>query len=141
MSNPRIIPRLSPTLRIGKIMLDHMVSRYAYELLQRKGAFQTILKNHFIACRTPIQGHRQVEQGFRTIKTVLWVRPIYIVRYVEVKTGQSCEQIARLFRRLHVTELITDAGIVFRRSELSEEHKAILKALRIPFPRKSRTLT
>jgi transposase len=97
---------------------------------------------------------QQVEQGFRTIKTVLRVRPMYhhadhriishvklcvlayfIVRHVEVKTGQSWEQIARLFRRLHVAELITDAGVVFRRSELSKEHKAILKALKIPYPK------
>ena len=97
--------------------------------------------------------HR-VEQGFRTIKTVLRVRPMYhhadhriishvklcvlayfIVRYVEVKTGQSWEQIARLFRQLHVVELITNAGVVFRRSDLENEHRTILKALGIPTPK------
>lgn len=97
--------------------------------------------------------HR-LEQGFRTIKSVLQVRPIYhhanhriishvklcvlaffIVRYVEIQTGQSWEQIARLFRRLHVVELRTNAGVVFRRSELSKEHRAILKTLGIRYPK------
>ena len=65
----------------------------------------------------------------------LCILAYFIVRHVEVKTGRSWEQIARLFRRLHVAELITDAGIVIRRSELSKEHKAILKALGIPVPK------
>jgi len=56
------------------------------------------------------------------------------VRYVEVKTEQSWEQITRLFRQLHVVELITEAGSVFRRSDLFKEHKAVLKALDIPAP-------
>ena len=96
--------------------------------------------------------HR-IEQGFRTIKSVLRIRPMYhhadhriishvklcvlayfIVRYVEVKTGQSWEQISRLFRQLHVVELITEAGSVFRRSELLKEQKAVLKALNISLP-------
>lgn len=97
--------------------------------------------------------HR-LEQGFRTIKTVLKVRPMYhhadhriishvklcvlayfIVRYVEVKTGQSWEQTARLFRRLHVVELNTNAGVVSRSSALSKGHKEILKALGIALPK------
>jgi hypothetical protein len=53
---------------------------------------------------------------------------------VEVKTGQSWEQIAKLFRQLHVVELITEAGSVFRRSDLFNEHKAILNALNISLP-------
>jgi hypothetical protein len=57
------------------------------------------------------------------------------VRYVEVKTGQSWEQISRLFRQLHVVELITEAGSVFRRSELFKEHKVVLKALEIQLPK------
>ena len=87
------------------------------------------------------------------IKSVLRIRPMYhhsdhriishvklcvlayfIVRYVEVKTGQSWEQISRLFRQLHVVELITEAGSVFRRSELFKEHRTVLKALDISLP-------
>jgi len=97
--------------------------------------------------------HR-IEQGFRTIKTVLKIRPIYhhadhriishvklcvlayfIVRYVEVKTGQSWDHIAKLFQKLHVVELVTNTGVVFRISALSKEHKEVLKALKIPFPK------
>jgi hypothetical protein len=37
-----------------------------------------------------------------------------------------------LFRQLHVVELITEAGSIFRRSELFKEHRAVLKALDIP---------
>jgi transposase len=103
---------------------------------------------------------QQVEQGFRTIKSVLRIRPMYhhadhriishvklcvlayfIVRHVEVKTGRSWEQIARLFRRLHVSELITDAGIVIRRSELSKEHRAVLKDLKVPLPKEVQSLS
>lgn len=58
----------------------------------------------------------------------------FIVRYVEVKTGHSWEQIARLFRQLHVVELITEAGSVLRRSELFKEHNGVLKALDIALP-------
>jgi transposase len=97
--------------------------------------------------------HR-VEENFHTIKSVLQVRPIYhhadhriishvklcvlayfMVRHVEVQTRQSWEQIARLFRRIHVVELRTNAGVVFRRSELSKEHRAILKKLGIRSPK------
>ena len=96
----------------------------------------------------------RIERGFRTIKSVLRIRPMYhhadhriishvklcvlayfIVRYVEVKTGQSWEQITRLFRQLHVVELITEAGSVYRRSDLFKEHKAVLKALNIQAPK------
>lgn len=97
--------------------------------------------------------HR-LEQGFRTIKSVLRIRPIYhhadhriishvklcvlayfMVRHVEIQTGQSWEDITRLFRRIHVVELRTNAGVVFRRSELSKEHRAILKTLGIRSPK------
>jgi hypothetical protein len=54
---------------------------------------------------------------------------------VEVKTERSWEQIAKLFRQVHVVELITNAGVVFRRCDLESEHKAILKALGIPTPK------
>jgi hypothetical protein len=71
----------------------------------------------------------------------LCVLAYFIVRYVEVKTGQSWEQIARLFRQLHVVELITEAGSVFRRSDLFKEHKAVLKALDIPLPKEVQALS
>jgi hypothetical protein len=64
----------------------------------------------------------------------LCVLAYFIVRYVEIKTGQSWEQITRLFRQLHVVELITEAGSVFRRSDLFMEHKAVLNALDIALP-------
>jgi transposase len=101
-----------------------------------------------------------VEQSFRTIKSVLQIRPMYhhadhriishvklcvlayfIVRHVEIQTGQSWEQISRLFRRIHVVDLHTNAGVVSRRSELSKEHRAILKTLRIRSPKEIQKVT
>ena len=92
--------------------------------------------------------------------TVLQVRPIYhhadhriishvklcvlayfIVRHVEIQTGQSWEQISRLFRRIHVVELRTNAGLVLRRSELSKEHRDILKTLGIRSPKEIQKVT
>jgi hypothetical protein len=64
-----------------------------------------------------------------------------IVRYVEIKVGQSWEQIAKLFRQLHVVELITGAGVVFRRCDLESEHKAILKALGISLPKEIQSVS
>jgi transposase len=100
--------------------------------------------------------HR-VGESFHTIKSMLRVRPIYhhadhriishvklcvlayfMVRHVEIQTGQSWEQIARLFRRIYIVELRTNAGVVFRRSELSKEHRAILKTLGIRPQKKSK---
>jgi hypothetical protein len=43
--------------------------------------------------------------------------------------------VARLFRRLHVVELITDAGRVWRRSALSKEQKVILQQLGVAPPK------
>ena len=96
----------------------------------------------------------RIEQGFRTIKSVLRIRPMYhhadhritshvklcvlaylIVRHVEVVTGQSWEQMVRLFRPLRFVELITEAGTVFRRSELTKEQRGILKQLGIRAPK------
>jgi len=96
----------------------------------------------------------RIEQGFRTIKSVIRIRPMYhhadhritshvelcvlaylIVRHVEVATGQSWEQIARLFRPLRIVELITEAGKVYRRSELTKEQRVILKALGLRAPK------
>jgi fructose-1,6-bisphosphatase len=65
----------------------------------------------------------------------------FIVRHVEIQTGQSWEQISRLFRRIHVVELHTNAGVVSRRSELSKEHRAILKTLRIRSPKEIQKVT
>jgi hypothetical protein len=93
---------------------------------------------------------QRLEQGFRTMKTILRVRPMdhhaaqriishvklcvlayFLVCHAEVTTGHSWEQVVRLFRPLHGVELITKAGVVFRRSELTPEQKTILKVLGI----------
>lgn len=148
-----VMKRFVRTLKNGKVKLNatkvRKDARYDGKYVLRTTASLAIAD--IVAAYKTL--HR-LEQGFRTIKTVLKVRPMYhhadhriishvklcvlayfIVRYVEVKTGQSWDQIAGLFRRLHVVELITNAGVVFRSSALSKEHKEILKVLRIPFPK------
>ena len=55
--------------------------------------------------------------------------------HVEIKTQKTFQQIARLFRPLHVVELVTNAGVVLRRSELSKEQREILKTLGIRPPK------
>lgn len=96
----------------------------------------------------------RIEQGFDTIKNVLEIRPIFhrlderitshvklcvlayfVARHVEIKTGKSWSDVARCFRQMHLVELITSAGTVLRRTDLSADQKAILKALSIPRPK------
>ena len=96
----------------------------------------------------------RVEQSFRTIKSVLKIRPMYhhadhrieshvklcvlayfVVGHVEIITGESWETIVRLFSPLRIVEIITDAGVVHRRSRLTDEQKAILKALSLRYPK------
>ncbi len=148
-----MMKRFTRTLKDGRVKLNAMKVREDAKY-DGKYVLRTTSELSLADVVAAYKTLHRVEQGFRTIKTVLKVRPMYhhaddriishvklcvlayfIVRYVEVKAGQSWEQISRLFRQLHVVELITEAGVVFRRSEISKEHRAILKALGIRSPK------
>ena len=99
------------------------------------------------------KGLLDVERGFRDLKSVLEVRPVYhrkedrirahvtlcflalvIVRVAENHTGLTWPVIARELDRIHAVDLAGSAGTVRQRTEITEGAQAILDACTVPAP-------
>jgi transposase len=103
-----------------------------------------------------VLGYKQlydVEHAFRTLKTTLELRPNYhskderikchiflcfialvFVRMVEQKTGKSWVRVRDEMNRLYYGEFIVDAKKICQLTEITNEQKAIFKALDIAKP-------
>jgi Transposase len=101
-------------------------------------------------------GYKQllkVEAAFRTLKQSLELRPVYhrkeerirahvllcwlglmLVRIIENQTGKTWREVRAAMQTLHLVEYRLDAGKLCQRTELSEEHQAIVSALQIEEP-------
>ncbi|WP_035101069.1 IS1634 family transposase [Aneurinibacillus terranovensis] len=101
-------------------------------------------------------GYKQllkVEAAFRTLKQSLELRPVYhrkeerirahvllcwlglmLIRIIENQTGRTWGDVRSLMQMLHLVEYQLDAGKLCQRTELTEEHKAIVSALEIKEP-------
>lgn len=101
-------------------------------------------------------GYKQllkVEAAFRTLKQSLELRPVYhrkeerirahvllcwlglmLIRIVENQTGKTWREVRSLMQMMHLIEYRLDAGKLCQRTELTEEHRAIVSALKIEEP-------
>jgi transposase len=108
-------------------------------------------------------GYKQllaVERGWRNMKQILDLRPVYhrredrirahvllcwlallLIRLVETTTGRTWTQVRAELQRLHVGTFTGPAGIFRQRTELTAEQKAVLAALRLPDPPRVLTAT
>jgi len=99
------------------------------------------------------KGLLDVERGFRDLKSVLEVRPVYhrrqdrikahvtlcflalvLVRVAENHTGATWPVIARELDRIHAVDLAGSAGTVRQRTEITPHAQAILDACAVPAP-------
>ena len=99
------------------------------------------------------KGPLDVERGFRDLKSVLEVRPVYhrkqdrinahvtlcflalvLVHVAENHTGLTWPSIARELNRIHAVDLAGSAGTVRQRTEITPDTQAILDACTVPTP-------
>ena len=99
------------------------------------------------------KGLLDVERGFRDLKQVLEVRPVYhrkeqrirahvtlcflalvLVRVAERATGQTWPTIQRDLDRIHLIDLAGSSGTVQQRTELDDDQHAIYTACQVPPP-------
>ena len=99
------------------------------------------------------KGLLDVERGFRDLKSVLEVRPVYhrkqdrikahvtlcflalvLIRVAEHHTGATWPAIARELDRIHAIDLAGTAGTVRQRTEITPDAQAILDACAVPAP-------
>jgi Transposase DDE domain len=108
-------------------------------------------------------GYKQllaVERGWRDMKQLLDLRPIYhrredrirahvllcwlallLIRITEITTGRTWTTVRAELQRLHVGSFTGPAGTFRQRTELTAEQKAILGALDLPHPPRVLTAT
>jgi transposase len=99
------------------------------------------------------KGLLDVERGFRDLKQVLEVRPIYhrkeqrirahvtlcflalvLVRVAERATGQTWPTIQRHLDRIHLIDLAGSSGTVQQRTEIHDDQHAIYTSCQVPPP-------
>lgn len=95
----------------------------------------------------------EVEDAFRTIKTVLEIRPTYhrlsdrikshvllcwlallLIRVAENRTGETWRKMRRLLDQMHLGEFISPDGKVLQRTETTAQQKQLFKSLKIKEP-------
>ena len=100
-----------------------------------------------------LKGLLDVERGFRDLKSVLEVRPVYdrkqdrikahvtlcllalvLIRVAEHHTGATRRVIGRELDRIHAIDLARTAGTVRQRTEITPDAQAILDACHVPAP-------
>lgn len=96
-----------------------------------------------------------MEAAFRTLKQSLELRPVYhrkeerirahvllcwlglmLIRIIENQTGKTWREVRSSMQTMHLIEYRLDAGKLCQRTELTDEHRAIVSALKIEEPRK-----
>ena len=109
------------------------------------------------------RGYKQllaVERGWRDMKQILDLRPIYhrredrirahvllcwlallLIRIIETTTGRTWTSVRAELQRLHVGTFTGPAGTFRQRTELTADQKAILGALGLPNPPRVLTAT
>jgi len=136
------------TLKINRSQLRNE-SRY-------DGKYLIQTSDDTLNLRDIVLGYKQlydVEQAFRTLKTYIKLRPNYhskderirchiflcfialvLVRIIEDKTQKTWETIRKEMNRLYYGEFKTETKKILQLTELTNEQKAILKALNINEP-------
>jgi transposase len=76
--------------------------------------------------------HRK-EERIRAHVLLCWLA-LMLIRIAENQTGQTWREIRSLMQTLHLVEYRLDAGKLRQRTELTDEHRAIVTALQIAEP-------
>jgi hypothetical protein len=102
------------------------------------------------------RGYKQlleVERGWRDMKQIIDLRPVYhhledrirahvtlcwlallLIRITETSTGQTWNHLRGELQRIHLGTFTGDHGTFTHRTQLTDGHKLILKALELPEP-------
>lgn len=100
------------------------------------------------------KGLLRVERAWQSLKHSLDIQPVFLrkderieahvtlctvcyllERYAEIRSGMTFDQIRRLLRPLHATELIQDDQRLWKHNRLSPAQRALFKKLEIPPPK------
>lgn len=95
----------------------------------------------------------EVERGWRDMKQIIDLRPVYhhledrirahvtlcwlallLIRITETSTGQTWNQLRAELQRIHLGTFTSGHGTFAHRTQLTADHKLILKALNLPEP-------
>jgi len=142
--------RKTPT---GKLRIDRSaVAREA----QLDGKFLLRTSDESLTAEDIAQGYKalyEAERGWRDLKHTIEMRPAYhrredrieshvqlcwlallLLRVAETEVGDTWRNIRNELDRMHLVTLATSEGNVSQRTELTPQHRHILKALELPEP-------
>ncbi len=141
-------------LKDGTLKLNKMKLR---ESGRYDGKYIIETSDDTLSLRDIVLGYKQlydIERAFRTLKTDLDLHPNYhscedrirchiflcfialvLVRIIENKSQRTWSKIRRSLMRIHYGEFIVDGKKIFQLTELSHDHKSLLKSLNISDPR------
>lgn len=155
----RSMGRYLKELKSGKLKVDKAKVRQ-YEKLDGKYLLSTSDKS--LSAEDVALGYKQlmeVERAFRTLKSTLSLRPVYhtkddrirshvllcwlallLVRISELETGMTWHRVRSELERLHLGKFLHKDGCILQYTELTQNQRNILKKLKIPLPKKLKSI-
>ena len=153
MKSHRVYGKYLIKLKDGRLKIDKEKLR---KEKRYDGKYLVESSDDTLTLRDIVLGYKQlydVEDAFRTLKTVLDLRPNYhnrddrikchiflcfialvLVRIIEHKIGQTWSRVRDQMQRIHCGEFQIDSKRFRQLTELTKEHKEIFKKLNIKEP-------
>ncbi len=145
--------RLLRKTKTGKLRIDRSAVARETKL---DGKFLLRTSDESLSAEDIAQGYKalyEAERGWRDLKHTIEMRPAYhrredrieahvqlcwlallLLRVAETEVGDTWRNIRNELDRMHLVTLATSEGNVSQRTELTPQHRHILKALNLPEP-------
>lgn len=155
----RSMGRYLKELKSGKLKVDKAKVKQAEKL---DGKYLLSTSDKSLSAEDIALGYKQlmeVERAFRTLKSTLSLRPVYhtkddrirshvmlcwlallLVRIVELETGMTWPKVRTELERLHLGKFWHKDGHILQYTELTKKQRNIFKKLKIPLPKKFKTI-
>jgi hypothetical protein len=139
--------------KTGKLRIDRSAVARETKL---DGKFLLRTSDESLSAEDIAQGYKalyEAERGWRDLKHTIEMRPAYhrredrieshvqlcwlallLLRVAETETGDTWRNIRNELDRMHLVTLATSEGNVSQRTELTAQHRRILKSLELPEP-------
>ncbi len=168
-----VLNRKNKTKAQCKLLLHQSMGRYVKELKSGKlkidaakvkqdekldGKYLLSTSDQHLSAEDIALGYKQlleVEQAFRTLKSILCLRPVYhskddrirshvlicwlallLVRIAEVETALSWPKIRRQMQQLNLIEFFDNNGRILQHTELTSNQRNILNKIKIKPPKR-----
>lgn len=141
-------------LKNGKLKIDKSKVKDAEKL---DGKYLLSTSDESLSAEDTARGYKQlleVERAFRTMKTTLFLRPVYhskdnrirshvllcwlsllLIRIAEVESGQTWPKIRATMQRIHLGKFFNKKNHILRHTELTGDQHKLLKKLNIKPPK------